>query len=561
MCLNQRSRDRLTIEQKYRIIMHNMHFPNLTQMQLGQWAQKEFNLHHSVKQKTVSNVLNSQDKVIKAYEGGNLKGKSSRALTMPQLDNDILEYIQAMNAKSLPVNRGTIAAFAKVVAHRKYCMHELPKNKQIHFSDGWLTDVFKRIGVKSRHLYGEKSSVDLTSSKIVEELRKIEELLEPYDPKDILNFDETGLYYEQQPTRTICQEPLGGSKKSKNRFTVGLITNYDGSYKGHPIVIGKRKTPKAANKKPALYRRTTNIGQSHYVEYHSSPNAWMNTDIFRKYVKRLNVSFVYAGRKVALLVDNASVHKLKEEFSNIKLIFLPANTTSKLQPLDAGIIANFKAQFRWHQYYRAVNKYLAGVSLDLTEEYRMDEVDALYFLADSWIKVKPQTIQNCWDHTKILDFKFAQRQRVDSEDVLPSFELPLDDDLVSQLNEIIPELPGNRSNDGVQLVTEVNDLDLNADESDAIVFNPVIVEFEDGDDVTHRSQELEVEEEPVEIYDVDTKEIREKLKHAYETILYHTIPMDKKEKSMLKTIRRNLNDIRSEEVAEKNQTDLRDYFV
>ncbi|KAK4511368.1 uncharacterized protein ATC70_012583 [Mucor velutinosus] len=535
MCLNQRSRGRLTIEQKYRIIMHNMHFPNLTQMQLGQWAQKEFNLHHSVKQKTVSNVLNSQDKVIKAYEGGNLKRKSSRALTMPQLDNDILEYIQAMNAKSLPVNRGTIAAFAKVVAHRKYRMHELPKNKQIHFSDGWLTDVFKRIGVKSRHLYGEKSSVDLTSSKIVEELRKIEELLEPYDPKDILNFDETGLYYEQQPTRTICQEPLGGSKKSKNRFTVGLITNYDGSYKGHPIVIGKRKTPKAANKKPALYRRTTNIGQSHYVEYHSSPNAWMNTDIFRKYIKRLNASFVYAGRKVALLVDNASVHKLKEEFSNIKLIFLPANTTSKLQPLDAGIIANFKAQFRWHQYYRAVNKYLAGLSL------KQSKIAGII--------------------RRSLIFKFAQRQRVDSEDVLPSFELPLDDDLVSQLNEIIPELPGNRSNDGVQLVTEVNDLDLNADESDAIVFNPVIVEFEDGDDVTHGSQELEVEEEPVEIYDVDTKEIREKLKHAYETILYHTIPMDEKEKSMLKTIRRNLNDIRSEEVAEKNQTDLRDYFV
>ncbi|KAK4509834.1 uncharacterized protein ATC70_007138 [Mucor velutinosus] len=480
---------------------------------------------------------------------------------MPQLGSDILEYIQAMNAKSLPVNRETIAAFAKVVARRKYRMHELPKSKQIRFSDGWLTDVFKRTGVKSRHLYGEKSSVDLTSSRIVEELRKIEELLEPYDPKDILNFDETGLYYEQQPTRTVCQEPLGGSKKSKNRFTVGLITNYDGSYKGHPIVIGKRKTPKVANKKPALYRRTTNIGQSHYVEYHSLPNAWMNTDIFRKYIKRLNASFVYSGRKVALLVDNASVHKLKEELSNIKLIFLPANTTSKLKPLDAGIIANFKAQFRWHQYYRALNKYLAGVNLDLTEEYRMDEVNALYFLADSWIKVKPQTIQNCWDHTKILDFKFAQRQRVDSEDVLPSFELPLDDDLVSQLNEIIPELPGNRSNDGVQMVTEVNDLDLNEDESDAIVFNPVIVEFEDGDDVTQGSQELDVEEEPVEIYDADTKEIREKLKHAYETILYHTIPMDEKEKSMLKTIRRNLNDIRSEEVAEKNQTDLRDYFV
>ncbi|KAL7319909.1 hypothetical protein PS15m_012296 [Mucor circinelloides] len=247
-----------------------------------------------------------------------------------------------MNARSYPVNRATVTAYAKVIANTKYKMRELPKKDRLTFSDGWLTDLFKRIGVKSRHLYGENSSVDLASANIVSELKKIEKLLEPYDPKDIMNFDETGIYYEQQPTRTICEKPMGGSKKSKNRFTIGLLTNYDGSYKGHPIVIGRKKTPKAATKKPALYRRTTCIGQSHYVEYHSTPSAWMTTEVFRKYIKRLNSSFVYAKRKVAILVDNASVHKLTEEFSNIKLIFLPANTTSKLQPLDAGIIANLR---------------------------------------------------------------------------------------------------------------------------------------------------------------------------------------------------------------------------
>lgn len=140
----------------------------------------------------------------------------------------------------------------------------MQKKRQINFSDGWFTDLFKWIGVKSRHLYDENSSVDLTSANIVEQLSIVEQLLKPYDPKDILNFDETGLYYQQQPTRAICQQPpLGGSKKSKNRFTVGLLTNYDGSYKGHPIVIGKFKTPKAASKKPNLYRKTTSIGQSH----------------------------------------------------------------------------------------------------------------------------------------------------------------------------------------------------------------------------------------------------------------------------------------------------------
>jgi len=70
----------------------------------------------------------------------------------------------------------------------------------------------------------------LSSVNIITELKKIEKLLEPYDPKDIMNFDETGLYYEQKPTRTICKVPMGGSKKSKNRFTVGPLTNYDGSY-------------------------------------------------------------------------------------------------------------------------------------------------------------------------------------------------------------------------------------------------------------------------------------------------------------------------------------------
>ncbi|KAG1455484.1 hypothetical protein G6F46_004014 [Rhizopus delemar] len=40
-------------------------------------------------------------------------------------------------------------------------------------------------------MHGESASVDITSESIQNELREIEELLGPYDPVDIMNFDET----------------------------------------------------------------------------------------------------------------------------------------------------------------------------------------------------------------------------------------------------------------------------------------------------------------------------------------------------------------------------------
>ena len=52
--------------------------------------------------------------------------------------------------------------------------------------------------------------------------------------------------------------------------------------------------------------------------------------------------------KVLLVLDNASPNPetLQGNLKNIKLVFIPKNTTSQLQLCDAGVIRNFKVKYR-----------------------------------------------------------------------------------------------------------------------------------------------------------------------------------------------------------------------
>jgi len=70
----------------------------------------------------------------------------------------------------------------------------------------------------------------------------------------------------------------------------------------------------------------------------------MQRSVFAHYLNRLNSIMRRADRHILLLMDNAKCHETEnlETLSNVRVYFLPPNTTSYLQPIDQGIIYSLK---------------------------------------------------------------------------------------------------------------------------------------------------------------------------------------------------------------------------
>ena len=64
--------------------------------------------------------------------------------------------------------------------------------------------------------------------------------------KDIYNVDESGLFYHLMPARTLAfkGDNCNGGKNSKDRLTVLLCANANGSDKMTPLIIGKSQKPR-----------------------------------------------------------------------------------------------------------------------------------------------------------------------------------------------------------------------------------------------------------------------------------------------------------------------------
>eukprot|EP00171_Calliarthron_tuberculosum_P003120 IDg3120t1 len=237
----------------------------------------------------------------------------------------------------------------------------MPPNDKVTlmFSNGWLQGFQCRNNFKSHKSHGEAGDAD--DAAIVRELPHIHEKL--------------------------------SKKKQKARMTFLACANADGSGKFPMMIIGRARRPRCFQKK---------TGQDLGFDYWHNSKAWMTSVLFYGWLERFD-NFIgqTPGRKVALLLDNCSAHGKPGTLpvlNNVEIIFLPPNTTSKVQPMDAGVIACVKMRYRRFQISRALD----SEDRNTGDVYKVNQLLAMKWIQSVWDGLEPDVIRNCWRNTGVI---------------------------------------------------------------------------------------------------------------------------------------------------------------
>ena len=162
----------------------------------------------------------------------------------------------------------------------------------------------------------------------------------------------------------------------------------------------------------------------------------MTGDIWKNWLNRLNNKMVIQKRKILLFIDNCAA-LLEVELSNIKLAYLPPNTTAKLQPLDGGIIQQTKCLYR--------KRFLRHIIAEVTETTEasalaksVNVLDAIFWLKLAWDTVTQHTITKCFISCGFKELQPVEEEPTTSTDTTDYDQLlhgiPIDEYVSSDLN-------------------------------------------------------------------------------------------------------------------------------
>jgi hypothetical protein len=316
-----KKRKSLTAAQKKEICSKKISTPSLKQKELA----KEYDVSEGM----ISDILKEKDRWLAIDKASYQAGlKRDKKILFPMIEEALTIWVDKALQTGLVLTDSILETKALDFAF-------LCNEDKFKASNGWINNFKKRHNLKQYNIHGEANSAPIQD---LDEMReKLRQTLRDYDPNDIFNCDETGLFWKMKPNKTISNRPVAGTKQSKDRVTVLFTCNSTGTEKLRPLFIHKYENPRVLK----------NINKNSLpVNYYWNSKSWMQVSIWNDYLKKLDSHMRAQNRNILLLIDNAPTHILYENtnLTNIVIEHLPPNTTSHLQPCDQGIINSFKVR-------------------------------------------------------------------------------------------------------------------------------------------------------------------------------------------------------------------------
>ncbi|CAI5954193.1 unnamed protein product [Closterium sp. NIES-65] len=317
-------REQLPLHIKRAICAHHVDNPRLRHVDLARWCS------------TVGRILKLAERWAVTATGNNQVRRRGGA--WPELEQAMARWIANAGPAGVPLTLQTIHDHVATMSRNM----GIPPS--FRCSIGWVRRALRRQGVRCRAAQGKAASADMAAVRHARE--KLPQLLTHLGvtPRDTFNLDETALWLSVLPRRTYSNGHIPGRKVSKERLTVAFLVNADGSHVFRPLMISKAKRP---------HDFRPDYDPESLCYWRHKAKGWMTSPLFTHFISQLNAAMYAEGRKIVLLLDNASSHMLRSELawseivcgmrttcmSNVRLVFLPPNTTAFTQPLNQGIIA------------------------------------------------------------------------------------------------------------------------------------------------------------------------------------------------------------------------------
>ena len=279
--MSKRKRNDLTLADRYEVV--KLLDQKLTQTKISK------RLGCSISQ--ICHINSKKDDIRTQYQSNsNPDRKRQRSGKASNMEAALTTWFIDARARDIPISGPILEEKAKDLA-------QALQQPDFNATSGWLSRWKTRNNIVYKRLHGEKKDSDFTGADHWV-TNVLPNLLETYQPQDIYNADETGLYYRTLPDGTLTQktEQLCGGKKAKDRITVMVTCNMTGTDRRCLLVIGKSRNPRC-------FRGVKNLP----VTYRTNKNAWMNGDIFSKWLQDFNKDMRRQRQQKLHLVDNCNL--------------------------------------------------------------------------------------------------------------------------------------------------------------------------------------------------------------------------------------------------------------